>query len=178
MLLRHAVPRHSVSPYHPATQAAVRHRKEIIHDVTSQGVTSRTTHHSRRYKSQCQVQNHSSFTTLQVKGSSPEPLIIHDVTSQGITSRTTHHSRRYKSRDYVQNHSSFTTLQVKGLRPEPLIIHDVTSQGATSRTTHHSRRDKSRGYVQNHSSQNNPVFVFGVLLFASACKDPNSDEPF
>ena len=49
VLLRHAVSRHSVShwsPYHPATQAAVRHRKEIIHDVTSQGVKSRTTHRS------------------------------------------------------------------------------------------------------------------------------------
>ena len=139
MLLRHAVPRHSVShwsPYHPATQAEVRHRKEIIHDVTSQGVKSRTTHHSRRYKSRGQVQNHSSFTTLQVKGSSPEPLIIH-VTSQGVKSRTTHHSRRYKSRDQVQNHSSFTTLQVKGSSPEPPIIHDVTSQGVKSRTTHH-----------------------------------------
>ena len=69
-------------------------------------------------------------------------------------------------------------LQVKGLSPEPLIIHDVTSQGVKFRTSHHSRRYKSRGYVQNLSSQNNPFIVLCVLLFASACKDPNSDEPF
>ena len=83
-----------------------------------------------------------------------------------------------KSGSGHEGRKSFMTLQVKVLSPEPFIIHDVTSQGVTSRTTHHSQRYKSRGQVQNLSSQNNPVFVFGVLLFASACRNPNSDEPF